>query len=408
MYQLLGSKQHSHSYGSRISCQPICTLSRSRIVLGKNMAYSQKSVWVMGKDVEDVMSMQESGMFVDQDCTLVVEENRLKDGQLEEWNALIGGKDYEKIVVVGNDGSLRRGDQVIGVYRMVSSADDVKSVAASLFDDDVERYYVVVDATDWKIIPVENLIAAFQGQERVQLVMCVQSVEEARLMNDIMETGTDGVLLRASHSGGIREFARYVRDELRAGKDDARTYSIGVVSRVKQLSMGDRVCVDLAENLKPGQGLLLSSFSRGFFLVHSECEESSYINSRPFRVNAGPVHSYVDLGNNKTGYLSELQSGSEVMVFDQHGFSKPAIVGRMKMERRPLVQIDAKGKDSGVMYSIMLQNAETVKLVGPDSSGHKAISVSSIQEGDEVFLFEYDEASARHTGILIQESIKEY
>lgn len=371
------------------------------------MAYSQKSVWVMGKDVDDVMSMQESGMFVDHECTLVVEENILKDdGQLEEWNALIGGNGCESIVVVGNDGLLKRGDQVIGVYRMVSSADDVKSVAAMRFDED--ECYVVVDATDWKIIPVENLIAAFHGQEGVRLVMCVQSVEEARLMNDIMETGTDGVLLRASHSGGIREFARYVREELRGKQNDARTYSVGVVTRVKQLSMGDRVCVDLAENLKPGQGLLLSSFSRGFFLVHSECEESSYINSRPFRVNAGPVHSYVDLGNNKTGYLSELQSGSEVMVFDQHGFSKPAIVGRMKMERRPLVQIEAKGKDSGVMYSIMLQNAETVKLVGPDSSGHRAISVSSIQEGDEVFLFEYDETSARHTGILIQESIKEY
>lgn len=39
----------------------------------------------------------------------------------------------------------------------------------------------------------------------------------------------------------------------------------------------------------PGEGLLVGSFARGLFLVQSECAESLYINSRPFRVNCGPV-----------------------------------------------------------------------------------------------------------------------
>ena len=50
-----------------------------------------------------------------------------------------------------------------------------------------------------------------------------------------------------------------------------------------------RVCVDMASLLVPGEGLLVGSFARALFLVHSECAESAYINSRPFRVNAGPV-----------------------------------------------------------------------------------------------------------------------
>lgn len=50
-----------------------------------------------------------------------------------------------------------------------------------------------------------------------------------------------------------------------------------------------RVCVDLCSNMVPGEGMLVGSFARGLFLVHSECAESAYINSRPFRVNAGPV-----------------------------------------------------------------------------------------------------------------------
>lgn len=55
------------------------------------------------------------------------------------------------------------------------------------------------------------------------------------------------------------------------------------------MTIGHRVAVDLCESMVPGEGLLVGSFALGLFLVHSECEESNYINSRPFRVNAGAV-----------------------------------------------------------------------------------------------------------------------
>lgn len=41
----------------------------------------------------------------------------------------------------------------------------------------------------------------------------------------------------------------------------------------------------LISYIKLEQGCIRSSYLQ----VHSECEESQYINSRPFRVNAGPV-----------------------------------------------------------------------------------------------------------------------
>lgn len=47
--------------------------------------------------------------------------------------------------------------------------------------------------------------------------------------------------------------------------------------------------MDTASLLKPGEGLLVGNFARAMFLVHSECAQSAYISSRPFRVNAGPV-----------------------------------------------------------------------------------------------------------------------
>lgn len=77
-----------------------------------------------------------------------------------------------------------------------------------------------------------------------------------------------------------------------------------------------------------------------------QCMESQYINSRPFRVNAGAVHAYVQAPGNKTAYLSELRSGSEVLVADAAGRTRTAVVGRCKVEVRPMVSMAAFGLDS--------------------------------------------------------------
>ena len=272
--------------------------------------------------------------------------------------------------------------------------------------------YVIVDASDWKVIPVENFLAAFQGDgfENVELVMTCGNMEEAKLMRDVMEVGVDGVLVDLDAAGwDARAWTRYVQDEFVGGTDQFAEYSRGIITEIEQCGMGDRICVDLAENMTAGEGMLVGSFARGLFLVHCECEETSgYITPRAFRVNAGPPHSYIELENDKLGYLSELRSGSQVMVYNWSGRVRGAVVGRIKQERRPLVRLSAT-TERGVEYSVMLQMAETVKVVGPaaDGPGFRTMSVSEIQEGDEVFLVEHGEA-ARHTGIAIEETIKEY
>jgi len=151
----------------------------------------------------------------------------------------------------------------------------------------------------------------------------------------------------------------------------------------------------------------VGSYARGMFLVHSECLETNYIANRPFRVNAGPVHAYVTVPGGKTSYLSELRSGKEVIVVDQHGLWRTAIVGRVKIESRPLILVEAKDNSGDDTYSIFLQNAETVALItdATGSSGRTAIPVTSLKVGDEVLVRK--QGGARHTGIEIQEFIVE-
>jgi len=127
------------------------------------------------------------------------------------------------------------------------------------------------------------------------------------------------------------------------------------------------------------------------------------------------VHAYIQVPGGKTAYLSELSSGSEVLVTDAQGRTRTAVVGRCKVEARPMMLVEAETAD-GQAVSTMLQNAETVRLVGPVAAAAvcggggggqewRAVSVSQLAAGDKVFLLQQE--GARHTGIAIQERINE-
>ncbi|KAL3629347.1 hypothetical protein CASFOL_026569 [Castilleja foliolosa] len=259
---------------------------------------------------------------------------------------------------------------------------------------------IVVDLIDWKAIPAENIIAMIQGSKKTVFAIS-KTVSEAQMYLEALEHGLGGVVMKTEDVEAIFELKNYI--DKRNDEGSVLELTKAVVTNIQMVGMGDRVCVDLCSIMKPSEGLLVGSFARGLFLVHSECLESNYISSRPFRVNAGPVHSYVAVPGGKTSYLSELKAGKEVLVVDQNGMQRTAIVGRVKIETRPLILVEAKSnEDSQTHYSsILLQNAETVALV----SSFRGIPVTSLKIGDEILL--RVQGGARHTGIEIQEFIVE-
>ncbi|KAM2143507.1 hypothetical protein ACFX1R_047292 [Malus domestica] len=265
---------------------------------------------------------------------------------------------------------------------------------------------VVVDLLDWQVIPAENIVAAFQGSGKTVFAVSKTALE-AQVFFEALEHGLGGVILKIEEVKALLDLKDYFdrRDEV----SNILSLTKAVVNRVQVAGMGDRVCVDLCSLMRPGEGLLVGSFARGLFLVHSECLESNYIASRPFRVNAGPVHAYVAVPGGKTSYLSELKAGKEVILVDQKGHQRTAIVGRVKIETRPLILVEAKGdSDDQTFYSILVQNAETVALVCPSKERElqkTAIPVTSLKVGDEILV--RLQGGARHTGIEIQEFIVE-
>lgn len=254
--------------------------------------------------------------------------------------------------------------------------------------------YLLVTGTDWKVIPLENLIADLQ-REKVKIIFGVKSAEEARLAFKTLEKGADGVLLDSGNPQEIKDTIKIARELERENAE----LEPAIVTRVEPLGMGDRVCVDTCNLMQRGEGMLIGSQASGMFLVNSESDDSPYVAARPFRVNAGAVHSYIKIGD-KTRYLSELKTGDTVTIVDSKGKQREGIVGRVKIESRPLMLIEAKAGDRTL--TAILQNAETIKLVGKDGN---PVSVAKLKKGDEVLV--RLEEGARHFGKKIEETIIE-
>jgi len=183
--------------------------------------------------------------------------------------------------------------------------------------------------------------------------------------------------------------------ELLKHSDEAIELVRAAVTSVKPLSTGLRVCVDTIELMEPGEGMLVGSQAAGLFLVEAEVHKNPHVEPRPFRVNAGPVSSYVLTPNSRTRYLSELKSGDEVVLVNRSGRMRHGHVGRVKIERRPMILIEAEF--DGQQLSTIVQNAETVRLMTPDSSK----SVVELKAGDEVLV--RIEEGGRHFGILVSD-----
>ena len=286
---------------------------------------------------------------------------------------------------------LKRMDKKVAAYVEITSKKHEE--LAALLGKDAD--YLILMGRDWKVIPLENIIAGLQ-KEKVKIIAAVADYEEAKLALETMEHGTDGILLCPHEISQIKKVAELIE------KIQSESYEMkpATVTKVEPVGIGDRVCVDTCSMMQLGEGMLVGSYSQGLFLVHSESMESEYVASRPFRVNAGPVHAYVMTPGNKTKYLSELETGDEVLTVDQEGNTKIAIVGRVKIEKRPLMLVEAEFE--GVTLRTLLQNAETIRLVTEDG---EPISVAELKVGDKVMI--YLDPNARHFGMAIEESIIE-
>lgn len=258
------------------------------------------------------------------------------------------------------------------------------------------RYdYLVVDFDLPTNIPLELLIARLQHSETA-LLKREATYEAMKVAFGVLERGSDGVMLATDNLDEIAQASHYLAQASRK-RIELETL---VVQEVRHIGMGVRGCIDTCDLMTQDEGMIVGSTSSGGIFVCSETHYLPYMNLRPFRVNAGAVHSYVWKDADTTEYITELKAGSKVLCVDTQGGSREIVVGRVKIEVRPLLLI--KGATAQSEINVIVQDDWHIRIMGADG---KPKNATAIRPGDE--LLAYTDRPGRHVGLRVEETVIE-
>ena len=259
--------------------------------------------------------------------------------------------------------------------------------------------WIVLDFSNWKMIPVENIIAECEGTG-TKIAVIVNLAMDVNGIAFALEKGVDAIvienevkLIQACSIAKSQRLENSSLDSMQTAESlEKLNLSELIITNIESGGVGERYCIDLVCLISEGEGMLIGSSSSSLSLVHGEVIVSEFVPARPFRVNAGPPHSYILMADGKTKYLSELISGDNVMLVSENGSTRSATIGRLKIEKRPFLRIYWEN-DYQISNSIFLQQAETVRIL---SRVGVVKSVTELKIGDTILCHESNHS--RHIG----------
>ncbi|CFX77961.1 3-dehydroquinate synthase [Syntrophomonas zehnderi OL-4] len=255
--------------------------------------------------------------------------------------------------------------------------------------------YAIVDFDLPTNIPLELILARLQDNNTI-IVREAPSFVDAEVAFGVLEKGSDAVLYSGDDITDIKKIIAYLTEE----KPSHINLLPLRVTEVQHVGMGLRSCIDTTGLMTQDEGMLVGSTSGGGIFVCSETHYLPYMNLRPFRVNAGAVHSYIWMPNETAEYLTDLKAGSRVLCVNTSGEIRELTVGRIKTEVRPLLLI--KGEADGRELNVIVQDDWHIRLMGADG---KPKNATKIKPGDELLAYLCE--PGRHVGIKVGETILE-
>ena len=266
--------------------------------------------------------------------------------------------------------------------------------------------WLLLEFENWSMIPIENIIAACAGSP-TKVAALLRSPAEAQGAAFALEIGVDALVvipdqvmidsasIAKSQRGEVVENTNIVKDN-----EEIKLQPL-LITNIESGGLSDRYCIDLTSLLEVGEGMLIGSSSSCMALVHGETLASDYVPLRPFRVNAGPPHAYIVMANRTTKYLSELKAGDEILIVSSSEYCKSATVGRLKIERRPMLLFTVRNKNDKEAQ-MFTQQAETVRLVSTEKEN---IAVTDLTIGQ--YILGWSDPDARHIGAAVPSQVVE-
>lgn len=255
--------------------------------------------------------------------------------------------------------------------------------------------YAVIDFDLPTNIPLELILARLANRSTV-ILKRETTLTGLEVAFGVMEQGSDGVLLATND---LFELSKVNSFLTRQQSIHLELHSL-TVKEIKHIGMGARACIDTTGLMSTSEGMLIGSTSLGGIFVCSETHYLPYMNLRPFRVNAGAVHSYIWMPQDSAEYLTDLRVGSKVLCVNSNGDVRELTVGRVKIEVRPLLLIIGVVQDQEI--NVIVQDDWHIRLMGADGQPRNA---TELKVGD--CLLAYLSKPGRHVGIKIDETIIE-
>jgi len=321
------------------------------------------------------------------------------DQELEQVLGSLGDAKVKKLIIVSSDATVLAKATELGILTCLSQyVDDGESLHRSIHLG-LAHPYLMIRFRDPTNIPLELVIASLQatGTTLIKEISLSTDIDDAVVSLGTMEVGADGVIFSPQNHDDLETFHR----RLSQGRQSKAGLDTATLVRSIPIGMGYRSCIDVATLFSPLEGMIVGSTSQGGFLLCPEVFYLPYMETRPFRVNAGAVHSYVYNADNRTNYMTELNSGSAVMIVGVDGNTRKAAVGRMKTELRPLRLVEARF-ESGETINVILQDDWHVRTFSPEG---KPLNITDLKAGDKVLAHKAE--PGRHVGIKIDEKILE-
>ena len=278
------------------------------------------------------------------------------------------------------------------------SAHDQENLLIAIGHGRAHRY-ICVRFPDPTNIPLELVIASLQGSHTIVIkeITDPRDSEDAKVALGVMEVGSDGVLFSPTDADVMDEFLTALTE----AAEPRVEIQVGTIVRTQPIGMGHRSCIDLATLFEPTEGMIIGSTSQGGILCCPEVFFLPYMELRPFRVNAGAVHSYVYQAGDRTNYMSELKAGWPAQIVGIDGRTRTAPVGRIKTEIRPLRLIEVEF-DGGEKVNVIMQDDWHVRIFSAEGT---PLNITELKPGDKVL--GHTATPGRHVGIPVDETIEE-
>ena len=141
-----------------------------------------------------------------------------------------------------------------GVFKKVGNNKDIEEIKTI---SEKGADFVIIDVDDWKIIPLENIIAILQ-KTNTEIFAIAKSVQEVETLFTVLELGVDGVIIETDNEEDILKIKSIIR-EIVFNIEPAK------ILEIKDIGIGERVCIDTVSMLSEGEGMLIGNKSNFLF-----------------------------------------------------------------------------------------------------------------------------------------------